>query len=508
MAIEPVMAKAVDSSIGPELRETIIPAMAIEKASPSDTLHHKGYGDVPHTQPLRDIPNTSQPRNLETRRSEAADGDFMADIQTVLTGQKGFGPLSKSTIEKGPLGRSKPTSSQNNGNGFPASESNKIHDVFGRISQSMQYAHSYGLRTVELKNRFAGSNKISGLHQKSAQEKKSGHVKASLGKAPSGSIVDSADFFQEQEGIKKQKDTVNVGSQLATTSNLPDKWDRIANEVFGYTNYDDYLAKELKSTTFFGQSLLNLNNEMVQSLRKVEADLTKSQGSGYMAPFANSALRKKAGMHGWGMAIDFDVEKNPYVLNENAKGPLNKELIGSYDNIAKLMLGKAQSDLRKLTNGRSAFGTGSIGDVYDVLREESDAMKRYFSLMNDDVALQGFIELEWTVKHPDQAPPDFAKTKAQIKDDYEVLGGKTDTGMERPTGGKEDRPFAPTSFGGKGDPATGLLNLGKEFVVAMTNAGFAWGAIDISGEPGDIQHFDLRLQGNGAKAYHLLLKYK
>jgi hypothetical protein len=95
-----------------------------------------------------------------------------------------------------------------------------------------------------------------------------------------------------------------------------------------------------------------------------------------------------------------------------------------------------------------------------------------------------------------------------MKDDYEVLGGKTDAGMERPTGGKEDRPFAPTSFGGKGDPATGFLNLGKEFVVAMTNAGFAWGAIDILGEPGDIQHFDLRLKGNGAKAYHLLLKYK
>ena len=87
------------------------------------------------------------------------------------------------------------------------------------------------------------------------------------------------------------------------------------------------------------------------------------------------------------------------------------------------MLGKTQSDLRKLKSGRSAFGTGSIGDVYDVLREESDAMKRYFSLMNDDAALQSFIELEWTVKHPDQAPPDFAKTKAQMKDDYEVLGG-------------------------------------------------------------------------------------
>jgi len=172
------------------------------------------------------------------------------------------------------------------------------------------------------------------------------------------------------------------------------------------------------------------------------------------------------------------------------------------------MLGKHQSDLRQLTRGRSAFGAGSIGEVYDVLREESDAMKSYFSLMNDDAALQRFIELEWAVKHPDQAHPDPAKIKAQMKDDYEVLGGKTNTGRERQTGEKEDRPFAPTSIGGKGDPATGFLNLGKEFVEAMTNAGFAWGAIDIAEEPGDMQHFDLRLQGNGAKVYNLLLKYK
>jgi hypothetical protein len=247
---------------------------------------------------------------------------------------------------------------------------------------------------------------------------------------------------------------------------------------------------------------------MVQSLRKVEAELTASQGAGYQSPFANSALRKKAGMHGWGMAIDFDVEKNPYVLNEKSESQLNKELIGTYDNIAKFMLGKAQSDIRNLKNGRSAFGTGSIGEVYDVLREESDAMKRYFSLMNDGIALQGFIELEWTEKHRDQAPPAFATIKVQMRNDYEVLGGKTDIGSVRPTGGMGDRPFAPTSIGGKGDPAIGFLSLGKEFVVAMTNAGFAWGAIDISGESGDIQHFDLRLQGNGAKAYCLLLKYK
>ena len=91
------------------------------------------------------------------------------------------------------------------------------------------------------------------------------------------------------------------------------------------------------------------------------------------------------------MAIDFDVGINPYVLNEKSEEELDKDLIGAYDNIARLMLGKNESDLRKLKNGRSAFGDGSIGDVHDILQEESDAMRKYFSLMKDDKAFQEFI---------------------------------------------------------------------------------------------------------------------
>jgi hypothetical protein len=42
----------------------------------------------------------------------------------------------------------------------------------------------------------------------------------------------------------------------------------------------------------------------------------------------------------------------------------------------------------------------------------------------------------------------------------------------------------------------------------MTDAGLGVGALDIAGEPGDIQHFDLRLSGTGAKVYYLLHKYQ
>ncbi len=287
-----------------------------------------------------------------------------------------------------------------------------------------------------------------------------------------------------------------------------DKWDRIAGEVFNCTCYDEFIALELDNTTFFGQDLLMINDAIIQILNRVEEDLINDLGDGYKAPIANSTLRKKSGMHGWGLAIDFDVGKNPYILNEKAEESLDAVLISALDNIARFMLGKHESDLRKLKKGRSAFGDGSIGDVYDVLRQESDAMKGYFLLMKDDAALQEFIDKEWVTHNPFKPLPDLTKIKSQMKNDYGILGGKSTTGQAWRTDSGQDRPFAPISMSGRGDPATGFLNLGKEFVEAMTDRGFAWGAIDISGEPGDMQHFDLRLEGIGARVYHLLMKYK
>lgn len=213
-------------------------------------------------------------------------------------------------------------------------------------------------------------------------------------------------------------------------------------------------------------------------------------------------------MHGWGMALDFKVMTNPYILNEAGEAQLDQTLLQAYDRIAMFVLGKPQSELRKIRQGRSAFGNGSISAVYDSLREESDAMKRYFSWLEDEPGLRSFLEQEWTALHPNQTAPDITQIKAQIRDDYEVLGGATEAGGKRSTNNQGDRPFAPVSSGGQGDPKTGFLNLDKDFVLAMTDAGLAWGAIDFGGASGDMQHFDLRLEGDGRRVYNLLQQYK
>ena len=495
------------------LKESTIPdARVVTNPSPSNAAAHLSAKiDKPQSQ---SVVTQSLPSHQETSRAEATEDDFLADLQSILTGQKVFDPASKKTIEKDKLGQPQSLTHQNEDSDLPVPDAKNSQAIFDRIAQSMQHANVYDLGTVELESRFTDFDNIHEKEQKLAAQKKSQNRQAPVEQSSPLATASSADFIQDLDAIRNQHSTINaplsgvdVSPKITpfSSSTSIDKWDRIAQELFGSTNYDDYLARELKSTSFFGQGLQNLHSELIQKLKIVEADLTRSQGTDYKAPSVNSTLRKKAGMHAWGMAIDFKVLENPYVVNEFGEGQLDQELLRSYDHIAAFMLGKAQSDLRKLSQGRSAFDNGSIGAVYDSLREESDAMKGYFALMDDDAGLRSFIKQEWAAKHVAQTPPDIAQVKAQIKDDYEILGGITSAGNKRQTGGKGDRPFAPSSGGGKGDPKTGFLNLDKEFVLAMTNAGLAWGAIDFGGASGDVQHFDTRRHGIGAKVYKLLL---
>jgi hypothetical protein len=285
-----------------------------------------------------------------------------------------------------------------------------------------------------------------------------------------------------------------------------DSWDPKVRVTFGLRSYREYINTILRPGRFFGQTVEHLHPDLIDALQKVEASLKASQGEDYTPPRIDSGFREHKGMHGWGMAVDFDVVKNPYVLNESGEAALDEQLKPTYDHVAQFMLGQPQSALRKLKQGRKAFGSGSIGDVYDALRKESDAMTRYFTLKDDDAALASFLASEWPALHPDQAAPDAATVKKQMVTDYEILGGQTSKGVKLPTGDSSDRPFAPTSSGGQGDPRTGFLNLPKEFVQTMSDAGLAWGAIDIAGEPGDVQHFDLRLMAQGKTAYDALVR--
>lgn len=283
-------------------------------------------------------------------------------------------------------------------------------------------------------------------------------------------------------------------------------WEITARYTLGAASYAAY-CDSLPTISFFGPTAFKGHPELQKKLQDAETDLRSRKGPRYRPPPISRTFKAKQAMHGWGMAVDFDVLVNPYVLNESGEKNLDVELRKTYDNIAQFMLGKSSSDLRKLTSGRAAFG-GTISGVYEALREESGAMKRYFSMMNDDGALRMFLDGEWALHHPGQQPPEMETVKSTMRNDYEVLGGATAAGGKRPAGAGEDRPFAPRSSGGVGNPATEFLNLEKDFVEALTAAGLAWGAVDFGNQSGDIQHFDLRLAGIGKRVYDPMLKWK
>ncbi len=129
------------------------------------------------------------------------------------------------------------------------------------------------------------------------------------------------DFTRDLEKILKIKSS-NISQQISY-SFITDKWDRIASEVFNCASYDEFIELQLNDSFIFGQTLHKINYAMIQILYRVEEDLINNEGAGYRAPIVNSTLRKKSGMHGWGLAIDFDVGINPYILNEKAEKDLD-----------------------------------------------------------------------------------------------------------------------------------------------------------------------------------------
>ena len=222
-------------------------------------------------------------------------------------------------------------------------------------------------------------------------------------------------------------------------------------------------------------------------------------------------FRSASGQHGWGMAIDVDVAKNPFVMHELGEGTLDRQLAPVYHRIAEFMLnspiGTEQSVIPTLiTSDRNMTATSPAGrrnrvaEYYDRLVIESDAMKEYFALMNDSVKLAAFLAGTWKTKHPSATPPVATDVVKQMWEDYATLGGAIPRGgppgvpgFTPPAAASGDRPFNPVSAGQQ-DPAAGFLSIPREVVLGTSQAVSRWGAIDFGGESGDVMHFD---DGNG-----------
>jgi hypothetical protein len=241
-------------------------------------------------------------------------------------------------------------------------------------------------------------------------------------------------------------------------------------------------------------------------------------------------------LHGQGLAIDIDAATNPYLIHERNEAELDAELTEVYERIAQFLLGRA-SIIPRLGTGcyRGETRRAYVARVYDALAQESKAMQNYFSLMQQGSRLQKYVRTslgtqrarlpstflsvlrrdntaktasnvlidqmrlrmaaDWVVLTGDEGPPVVALDSTNLKqasNRTHILSPHLPVAVAPTSDNQEgDRPFdiKTRAYPGR-SPLNGFLSLKKELVLALTDVGFRWGALDFGRQSGDLMHFD------------------
>jgi N-acetylmuramoyl-L-alanine amidase len=302
----------------------------------------------------------------------------------------------------------------------------------------------------------------------------------------------------------------------ALTKPPPPTPDEVAVAV-GYKSHDDYVGREIASAKIFGVKLdgEGIRPDFYKKLQRAEDSAKKmiSPTPVTAADWGITSIRgyrgKELGWHGWGLAIDIDYAKNPYVMHEAGEGDLDKLLTPVYERIAQFVLNRASVIPKTITTGKT-----KVGEMYDRLLEESNAMKTYFKAMPDQALIQkeldkhkpfktSFWKDVWGIA---DRTPSLDDLQEIMMRDYVTLAGEPGPAVSGKTYPdakvvlKGTKVFDPKSkvdvpFDDKGKlasrkPENGFLTIRKELVLALTAEGLRWGAMDFGPESGDVMHFD------------------
>jgi hypothetical protein len=275
-----------------------------------------------------------------------------------------------------------------------------------------------------------------------------------------------------------------AGTPLVKQPKAADKFDAKAR-LLGAKDYDDFAHNMLVSGgSVVGRSVPSTTPVHPLFLDRLEAASAAAKEKLGEEDFGVDGLggfRSRQGPHAFGLAVDLDVAKNPYVTGEAGDTGIDALTSPVYQRIATTLLGR--DSVIPVAN------TGGLKKAnYQKVAEESDAMVAYFSVLGAGPSRKAMS------KHGAFTPEVLAGLDpAQVQADYDILIGN---GV--PKGAvKGDFPFKPNSMGGKiSDPKGGFLTIREEIVVAMRAAKLRWGGTDFGNASGDIQHFD-DSQGDG-----------
>ena len=291
--------------------------------------------------------------------------------------------------------------------------------------------------------------------------------------------------------------------------------DEIAQHA-GYKSHEDYVKNVIKSATLFGLKVEGgIHPDFYKKLQQAEDKAKKmiSPTPVTASDWGITGIRgyrgKEVGWHGWGCAIDIDYAQNPYIMHEAGEAELDKLLKPVYHRIAWLMLNRESVIPDKITKG-----TGKVGDMYDQLLEESNAMKLYFKCMLDQKLIQkeldrhdltdaNFWKDTWGIT---DHTPTLDEMQQIMMRDYVTLAGEAGPGISGKTypdpkvvlkdtkvfveGSKVDVPFDDKGKLTTRKPEYGFLTIKKEIVLALTGERLRWGAMSFGKASGDVMHFD------------------
>jgi hypothetical protein len=271
--------------------------------------------------------------------------------------------------------------------------------------------------------------------------------------------------------------------------------------------------------TVFGQPVVGLHPEMLKKLQDAERRAARLiQPDGTPVTAAQWGIKTVGGFragsyaHSRGLAVDLNYYGCPYLIHEKGERRLDVRLSPVYHRIARLLLKRDSVIPFQIT--RRPGGLRRARKLYARLREESDAMVRYFRLMQDEARLTRFLRgvrprragAYWRGVYGARTAPRLVQLRALMMRDYVTLSGRPGppiSGLSYPVaavimrvdtkgreiGGPADRPFESDDPIQRG-PERGFLNIRREIVLALCSVGLRWGAIDFRSASGDVMHFD------------------
>jgi hypothetical protein len=239
-------------------------------------------------------------------------------------------------------------------------------------------------------------------------------------------------------------------------------------------------------------------------------------------------------------AVDIDATGQPYVMHEWTKDPtdptgkrmvqeadIDRETAPVYNRIAFWGLYRTSiipTGITTVTRASGPLGsqrrwtnpkTGqqesiTTGEIYDLLKQESTRFRSYFELLgatDAELADQIDIFLMFNTDPPatltrlglpiNNSSTSVVAFRRRIADDYRLLGG-TAAGLTALAGHAVPSTTPPSHVGDRPfvgrRPELGFLTMPREVLVAMTDVGLTWGAIDFPGgvAAGDLMHVDCR----------------